>query len=266
MICLYVLMGVAEKDLPRRAYFYTLLGSIALYLDFLNGNLALLAILICLTTLAPHLRQFTATSDAANRKTMAPLTETLSNLTFFATGIVLAVALRIIGYSISSGLNLAEGTRTWLSQLTKWVGERDLLFPTTAYGKTIAHLTSPDMGVLIERLIIHRWMPLHRIAPEPLADLFYGLGAIGCIVGGACASRIYVKRQDIRGPVAALALTALIIPVWYLLLLQHSIVHFWMTGRLVALEAGLGITFGILMVALHRQSTRPFWSRGGGAA
>jgi hypothetical protein len=52
---------------------------------------------------------------------------------------------------------------------------------------------------------------------------------------------------------------ASLVPAWYLFLEQHTIVHAWMTGRLISLFCGLGMSLALLLgVSILRNQIADF--------
>jgi surface polysaccharide O-acyltransferase-like enzyme len=144
--------------------------------------------------------------------------------------------LRILGYSVISHTNVLDVATTWISSLSYHI------LSLSDY----AEPALPSLYMLVGRLIANRQIPFLGFLSKNAADSFYVLGfAAWAIAMGLCWK---LHRKGVSPVAVALGfvMAAALVPAWFLAFEQHTIAHAWMTGRLVTLFCGLGMSLAVL--------------------
>jgi len=236
VLSLFPWLRLPDRSVFALSFSYVFLGLLCAYFDLLNGNLALVAVLACCQIVAPYAAH-ALHSDP--RTTRALLHDIAQAMAFFAVGIAAAIAIRLVGYSLVGDMPFHDAMRDWIENFSYRINgqyplkDLDVSMPRPIYlgAKIIHHWRDPFQGFL---------------AGAPLVAL-YGASALSW-----CVAPLYCWRLHRGGVLHASGsigffLIAAIVPAWFLLFLQHSLEHTWMTGRLLSLFCGLGMSLGVLI-------------------
>ncbi len=254
MIGIISLRGVNQWQPAARAYWYGLAGAVTVYFCLLNGGLALIALLVCIESAMPFVMAAwdRRAPSEESRDGWAPLKAVIANLSYFMIGGASAVAARVIGYALVSGAPLLDAVRDWSAKLV-------FRIDGTATPGTGTELPWPErMLLLAQRLNDVRQKPFDLFALPRLADLFYVSGALAWAAGLILFWRLHRRGGSGLGLPAAFLMAGAIVPAWFLLMLQHSLVHAWMTARLLAPFAGVGLMLCLIAVTLTLRDNK--WS------
>jgi hypothetical protein len=82
------------------------------------------------------------------------------------------------------------------------------------------------------------------------ADVFYALGFLGWVLLVPLCWGLAKKQKLPLDVVLGFLLGGIMIPGWFFIFKQHTIIHAWMTGRLLSLFAGVGMSAAITMFAI----------------
>jgi hypothetical protein len=99
--------------------------------------------------------------------------------------------------------------------------------------------------------------PFYGVLSKHGADLWYALGLLGWVLLVPLCWGLVNKQKLPLNVLSSFLLTGALIPVWFLIFKQHTIVHAWMTGRLLSLFAGLGMSAAITMLAILKTRAAP---------
>jgi hypothetical protein len=99
--------------------------------------------------------------------------------------------------------------------------------------------------------------PFYGVLSKHGADLWYALGLLGWVLLVPLCWGLVNKQKLPLNVLSGFLLTGVLIPVWFLIFKQHTIVHAWMTGRLLSLFAGLGMSAAITMLAILKTRAAP---------
>jgi len=105
----------------------------------------------------------------------------------------------------------------------------------------------PSLYKLFVALKDHREYPFYGIFSKRFADLFYALGFAGWAIALPFCWVLHKKGNPHIDAALGLTMVASLVPAWFLFFEQHTIIHAWMTGRLVSLFCGLGISLAALV-------------------
>jgi hypothetical protein len=240
MLSAYGLGNVQRRSRLARALWYSLLGSACAYFDLLNGNVLVIEILLCSQLTAPYVSRLMSGIDAETPEPTAILKEIIEGSAYIILGGFLAVVIRVVGYSFASHTSILDAFSAWLSAFTYRVsGTLDGLYP----GKNVP----PSLHRLFTALKGTRHMPFHGFLGIRLADVFYSLGFLSWATVLPLYLALRKKNVPCSGALLGFVSAACLVPVWFLLLEQHTIIHAYMTGRLMSLFFGLGMSLALLL-------------------
>jgi hypothetical protein len=251
MLSAYSLAKVWDRSRLTRALCYSFLGSMCVYFDLLNGNVGAIAILLCCQLIAPYVSRLVKEQEPAAPPSAQVVKEIIENSAYVLIGGIASVAIRIVGYSFASHTSIVSATSEWLADFAHRVsGNLNDMFPEQN--------VPPSLRRLIAALKGKRHLPFHGFLPIRVADGYYVLGFF-CWAAIFPLCRALRKRSvPYSGAVWGFLLTAAVVPAWFLLLEQHTIIHVWMTGRLMSLFFGLGMSLALLLgLVLYRRRAYP---------
>jgi hypothetical protein len=206
----------------------------------LNANVAAIEILLCCQLTAPYVSRLLRGQDELSPAPAAILKEIIENSAYVLIGGFLAIVIRIVGYSFASHTSILDAISAWLSDLAYRVsGSLDDIYP----GQTI----QPSLHRLFTTLKGNRHQPFHGFLSTQLADAFYALGFLSWAAVLPLCWVLHKKAVPYLGALLGLVSAASLVPAWFLLFEQHTIIHAWMTGRLMSLFFGLGMSLALLL-------------------
>jgi hypothetical protein len=239
----YCVVKVQQFSLRPRAIFYSVLGSVCVYFDLLDSTVVLVAILLCCQLSAPYAARLLKPNNAQTAPSDTALArEIVLNSSFVVIGGCVAIMLRILGYSIISHTNALDVATAWISNLSGYI----IFGSLSGWGETWGETAQPSLYRLVGRLVTHRQIPFHGVFSKGAADSFYVLGfAAWAIAMGLCWK---LHRKGVSPVAVALGfvMAAALVPAWFLAFERHTLAHVWMTGRLVTLFCGLGMSLAVL--------------------
>ena len=251
MLSAYSVARVQERSRLTRALCYSFLGSVCVYFDLLNGNVGAIEILLCCQLLAPYVSRMLKGQDQVAPPPAQVVKEIIENSAYVLMGGIASVAIRIVGYSFASHTSIVSATSEWLADFAHRVGGNlNDMFPEQN--------VPPSLRRLIAALKGNRHLPFHGFLPIRVADAYYALGFLCWAAIFPLCRALRKKSVPYSGAVWGFLLTAAIVPAWFLLLEQHTIIHVWMTGRLMSLFFGLGMSLALLLgLVLYRRPPIP---------
>jgi hypothetical protein len=253
IVGLLMLSAYGVADLPSRsrtvrAFWYGLLGSVCVYFDLLNGNVLAIEILLCCQLAAPFISKPPADATSGRSTAFHILKKLAENSAFVVTGGVLAILIRIAGYSFSSHTGIIDVLSMWSADFSNRVsGNLSDLYP----GQDV----KPSWRLLLVALKAKRHQPFLGMLGERAADAFYLVGIIAWLAILPLCRLLSRRHVRYAGPVVGLLFPSLLVPAWYVVFKQHTIVHAWMTGRLISLFCGLGMSMALALVILAGQKS-----------
>jgi len=238
MLSVYSLFNVQRLQRFGRAFWYGLLGSLVVYFDLLNGNAALIAIMLCCQISAPYVVHTKSEQDgnygSFPRFPSYLLREICENLLFVLIGGCVAIAIRILGYSLFSDVNLFESLHEWIGNLSVHTsGDLPNYIPAIDRQK-------PRILLLAAHLMHHRRDPFQGMLSDYFVNAFYFIGFASWLIATPLCVRLHRRGILPISSTMGFFVAAAIVPAWYLVLLEHSITHTWMTGRLISCSAVWG--------------------------
>jgi hypothetical protein len=240
MLSAYSLGNVQRRSRPTRALWYSFLGAVCVYFDLLNGNVVAIEILLCCQIIAPYASRLMTGQKALSPTPHAILKEIMENSAFVLIGGFLAIIIRVVGYSFASHTDILDAISAWLSDLSYRVsGNLNDKYPNQNI--------HPSLHRVFTALNATRDQPFHGFLSKRLADVFYSLGFVSWIASLPLCWALHKKGVPYVGALLGFISAASLVPAWYLLLEQHTIVHAWMTGRLISLFCGLGMSLALLL-------------------
>jgi hypothetical protein len=248
ILSIYNLTHIENRSLYVRAASYSLLGAICVYLDLLNAAVMLVPTIMCCQWIASTLSKTLPYSSSSKNRGILSL---LINLWLVVTGACFAIFIRLVGYSYVSGTNFFEVLLQWKNDLTiRFAAKIDLFGPPmtptiTDVARYLWHSRAiPFYGVLTK----------HGADVYALgflgADVFYALGFLGWVLLVPLCWGLAKKQKLPLDVVLGFLLGGIMIPGWFFIFKEHTIIHPWMTGRLLSLFAGLGMSAAITMFAI----------------
>ena len=237
ILSIYNLTHIENRSLYVRAACYSLLGAICVYLDLLNAVVMLVPTIMCCQWIASTLSKHPFSSSSGNRRILS----LLFNLGLVVTGACFAIFIRLVGYSYVSGKSFFDVLLQWKNDLTSWFAGN-------------AHVVSgqpPGTITDVARALWHRRAdPFYGVLTNHGADVFYALGFLGWVLLVPLCWGLAKKQKLPLDVVLGFLLGGIMIPGWFFIFKQHTIIHAWMTGRLLSLFAGVGMSAAITMFAI----------------
>jgi hypothetical protein len=237
----YCVLRVQRFSLRARAALYSFLGGICVYFDLLDATVVLIAILLCCELTSPYadlLLKFNRTRILPSYKALPR--EIAVNCSLVLIGGCIAIVLRILGYSIVSHTNLLQVAHAWTSSLSYRL--------SGSLGNESSINAHPSLYRLLLALKDARQDPFHGILNKHAADGFYVLGFAAWALAIPLCWKLHRRGVPSTTVAAGFVIPAALVPVWYLVFEQHTIIHAWITGRLISLFCGLGMSLAVLMV------------------
>lgn len=237
LLSVYSLGGLLRSSIRSRALWYSFLGCVCVYFDLLDANVVLIAILLCCQLVALRIAQAdNAHTDDKSTESgcMVFLRDITANWGFLMAGGSAAIILRIAGYSISSHINIGDAASLWVSELSHRVS--GTAGPTN---------TVPSLKDALLALKQFRGYPFHGFLDTRNADAFYGLGLIAWALSLWLCWEGYRKGAGVSCIAISFIMAASLVPGWFLIFKQHTVLHAWMTGRLVSVFCGLGMSLAV---------------------
>jgi len=237
ILSIYSLTHIECRSLYVRAACYSLLGAICVYLDLLNAVVILVPTIMCCQWIASTLSKHPFSSSSKNRGILS----LLINLGLVVTGACFAIFIRLVGYSYVSGKSFFDVLLQWKNELTSWFGGN----------VHVASGQAPGTITDVARELWHgRADPFYGVLTNHGADVFYALGFLGWVLLVPLCWGLAKKQKLPLDVVLGFLLAGIMVPGWFFIFKQHTIIHAWMTGRLLSLFAGLGMSAAITMFAI----------------
>ena len=215
-------------------------GGVTFYFDLLNGNLIAVLLLLAVLNLA-SVRQQSANA------TWPISASTLAVILGYVSGAAYVLMLRCVLRSVVMKQQLGSVVSEWLHALS--MRTRNAV---PDYGDS-------EIGPIyvVKRLYYKLDYAFVPYLSQREATLVY---LAGRSLFGFCflwiALKFHKRSYLPKDAVAATLVIASIVPLWYLVLANHTAVHSWMTGRLLSPFFALGISLTILLGATTDQPSR----------
>jgi hypothetical protein len=238
ILSIYNLTHIENRSLYVRAACYSLLGAICVYLDLLNAVVMLATTIMCCQWIASTMSKHPFSSSSQNSQILS----LLINLGLVVTGACFAIFIRLVGYSYVSGNSFFDVFLQWKNNLTSRFYGNVYVFSDQRSG------TITDVA----RALWHnRADPFYGVLTKHGADVFYALGFLGWVLlVPLCCWGLAKKQKLPLDVVLGFLLGGIMIPGWFFIFKQHTIIHNWLTGRLLSLFAGLGMSAAITMLTI----------------
>jgi len=204
----------------------------------MNSVVILVATIVCCQWIASTLSKHSAMSE--NR-----IVSLVTNLWLIGIGACFAIIVRLVGYSYVSGESLFDTFYEWNNQLARRVAGN---LPD-ASAATLRHMAVALMGARAD--------PFYGVLSEHGADLWYAFGLLGWILLVPLCWSLVKKQKLPLNTLLGFLLAGILIPLWFIIFKQHTIVHAWMTGRLLVLLAGLGMSAALTLFAILKTRATP---------
>jgi hypothetical protein len=251
MLSTYNLFHIERQSLLVRSLCYGFLGSLCVYFDLLNGVAVLIATILCCQWIASAVTANKNKQNIKDRAHVYPqngLSSLISNLLFFSGGAGFAIFVRLIGFSYVSNKSLFEVLSEWQSIFAERLGGSLMGDGGPARPPTI-------IDILL-RLKATREYPFHAVVGKHEGDIVYALGLLAWLLLLPVCWTMLKRRKLPRDVLGGFLLAGSLIPGWYLIFKQHTVIHSWITGRLLVLFTGLGLSSLFTMFALLRGRSR----------
>jgi hypothetical protein len=252
ILSIYNLTHIENRSLYVRAACYSLLGAICVYFDLLNAVVMLVPTIMSCQWIASTLSKTLPYSSSSKNCRILSL---LINLGLVVTGACFAIFIRLVGYSYVSGKNFLDVLLQWKNALTFRIAGNVTVFSDQRTG-TITDVAralwqtraDPFYGILTNHAFCSfSWSSWPTCIG---ADFFYALGFLGWVLLVPLCWGLAKKQKLPLDVVLGFLLGGIMIPGWFFIFKQHTIIHAWMTGRLLSLFAGLGMSAAITMLVI----------------
>jgi len=235
LLSAYCVGKVQRFSVRVRAIFYSVLGGACVYFDVMDGTVVLITILLCCQLTAPYAARLLNLNNAQTAYSYTALArEIVTNCSLVLTGGCIAIVLRILGYSTVSHANALDVATEWTSKLSNRVS-----------GGPLSEVAQPSLRMLVWPLRHVRHYPFHGFLSESTVDIFYGLSFAAWAIAMLLCWKLHRKGVS-PVPALGIVMAAALVPAWFLVFEQHTIVHAWMTVRLVTPFCGLGMSLVVL--------------------
>jgi multisubunit Na+/H+ antiporter MnhB subunit len=239
----YNAMHIERRSLRVRTACYSFLGAMCVYLDLLNGVVVLVAGIICCQWIAFTLAEHLDPSLPGKR-----VLSLVANLSFLGAGGCFAILVRLVGYSYVNGKNVFDALFEWKYNLTYRI--------TGHFGGGTGGLTPPvNLMNMVVSLRNQSGYPFYGILSRGGADFFYAVGFLGWVLSLPLCLVLHEKKKLPSNTLSGFLLAGMLIPSWFFILMEHSIGDAWLTGRLLSLFAGLGMSAFITMFVILKRTT-----------
>jgi hypothetical protein len=247
LLSLYMIAGI-DRLSPRWQFVYLFnVGGMVFYFDLLNGHLA--AVMICFALMQViSIRCFGAPKIMwpSQLKLWPTTTAVVSLMMAYFMGAVTAALLRILLRSALLGQNIFSVSAEWLKSLS------------VRTGNTWTDLTLPNS----EPDVLHHLYYNIEVGTFPYIGrhatvLIYAVSALVYLpIFGWLARHWRNLESDRKDTFFSVSLIVMVVPLWYGKFLNHTVVHFWMTGRLLSLFSALALSMIILVLDRRFESMR----------
>jgi hypothetical protein len=234
ILSIYNLTHIESRSLYVRAACYSLLGAICVYLDLLSGAVMLVPTIMCCQWIASTLSKTLPYSPSSKNPGILSL---VTNLWLVVMGACFAIFIRLVGYSYVSGNNFFDVLLQW---------KNHLILDTS--GNVYQQ---PGTITDVARALWHsRAFPFYGVLTPHGADFFYALGFLGWVLLVPLCWGLAKKQKLPLDVVLGFLLGGIMIPGWFFIFKQHTIIQAWLTGKLLSLFAGLGMSAAITMFVI----------------
>ena len=230
LLC-YVVVNPLHLGLLRRAVFAGVAGGITFYFDLLNGNLIAVLLLLGIVNIASMRRQAAAT----------PWPITASTLVLIVSYVAGAAYVLLLRW-VFRALMLKQGMA---GVITEWLHDLSLRTRNSVpdYGEF-------DIGpiYILKRLFQNLDYAFVPYLSQRAAVVVYMIG--GLLFAGSVlwiAARAYKGISVPKDAIASISIITVLVPVWFLVFANHTVVHSWMTGRLLSLFFAFSLSLIILL-------------------
>lgn len=245
LLLVYMVAGI-DRAAPGRQFVYlSSAGGLVFYSDLMNGDLV--AVLICFAFI--QLLSIQAfgppKSIFPERLRSWPISIAIVSLmTAFFTGAVSMALLRILLRAALLQQNLFTVISEWLADLAKhasynWVDRSE--YQSESPLETLYRCYyNIDVGT-------YPYIGRHgTVLTYALCALLY---LVICVWAARRSGKLAAGQRD---TLLAAALIVMVIPAWYGVFAVHTMIHFWMTGRLLALFFALAPSLALLLMNMRR--------------
>jgi hypothetical protein len=239
LLSAYNVASVQHFPIRARAVLYSFLGGICVYFDLLDDTLVLITILLCCQLIAPYAARLLSLNTSQAMPSYAALArEIVMNCSLVVIGGCGAIMLRVLGYSIVSHTNILEVATAWISDLSfRFSGSLTELGPNELHSSLYRVLLS---------LARQRQIPFYGFLSKIAADTFYIIGFAAWAIAMALCWKLHRRGVSPVTVAVGFVMAAGLVPAWFVVFEQHTIIHAWLTGRLVTLFCGLGMSLAVL--------------------
>jgi hypothetical protein len=238
LLSAYCVGKVQQFSLRARAIFYSVLGGVCVYFDVMDSTVVLIAILLCCQLSAPYAARLLKPNKSQTAYSYTALArEIVINCSLVLIGGCIAIVARILGYSIVSHASVLEVATDWTSSLSYRI-----------FGSLhdIGTNAQPSLRMLLWPAKHFRQYPFHGFFSDIAVDSFYVLSFASWAIAMLLCWKLHRKGVSPVTVALGIVMAAALVPAWFLVFLQHTIVHAWMTGRLVTPFCGLGMSLAVL--------------------
>ena len=247
ILSIYNLTHIERRSLYVRAACYSLLGAICVYFDLLNAAVMLVPTIMCCQWIASTLSKHPFSSSSENRRILS----LLINLGLVVTGACFAIFIRLVGYSYVSGNSFFDVLSQWKNDLTIRFAAKIYLFgpPMTPTITDVARYLWHSRAIPFYGVLTKHGADVYALGFLG-ADVFYALGFLGWVLLVPLCWGLAKKQKLPLDVVLGFLLGGIMIPGWFFIFKEHTIIHPWLTGRLLSLFAGLGMSAAITMLVI----------------
>ena len=228
--------------LLRQATYAAIAGGAVNYFELMNGHiLAVLMLLVLVHIVAcqvfvPAPIQWRGVWPTLLRW---PLTVgVITMIVAYVAGALSTVLMRIGLRSIGAGESILSIGGQWLKSLSARTGNNWDAFDLPA--------DEPDMlRHLYYNIEVGTFPYLDRHAT---VSIYLACGLVYILIFVWLARHWRTLARDRRDAVISFILVGMLVPIWFAEFFNHTIVHFWMTGRLLSVFFALAISLAVFLI------------------
>ena len=236
---LYISVDFLHSSSWRRAICAAILGGISFYFDLLNGNIVALLILFLTISIM-------ATSQYKPASRYRAIIETLVLASACVLGAVYLLILRCGLRALVLSLKFSDVMSEWRNALSMRTRN------------SIPDYNEPYINIIfIGKRLYYKFD--YAFAPYlnllEVAQIYFSGVLVFLVCGIWIAKRFWSVGGLPSGPILSIMFISGIVPVWFLVLANHTAVHSWMTGRLLSPFFSLSLVL-LLLLLKDELSTR----------
>ena len=228
--------------LSRQTTYAAIAGGAVYYFELLNGHiLAVLMLLVLVHIVASQV--FVPAPMRWRRARPTPVRWPLTvgviiMITAYVAGALLTALMRIVLRSIGAGESILSVGEQWLMSLSVRTGNNWGTFDLPA--------DEPGMlRHLYYNIEVGTYPYLDRHAT---VSIYLVCGLVYILIFGWLVRHWRTLPGERQDAVISFILVGMLVPLWFAEFFNHTIVHFWMTGRLLSVFFALAISLALFLI------------------